>query len=1037
MDAKDIVARIEVELGTDTAVGDVACLGAPPQVADHVLIRRIGAGSYGEVWLARSVTGQMRAVKVVARSRFESERPYEREFRGLIQFEPVSRSHGGLVQVLHVGRDDAVGAFYYVMELADPETPAGTGEVRDSTEPSGKDGPDSGQEGKEAWMGKSYRPRTLRSDLALRGRLPVAEVVALGVQLCGALGHLHRHGLVHRDVKPSNVIFVQGLPKLADLGLVATTREARSFVGTEGFIPPEGPGSVKADLFALGRLLYEAATGKDRCAFPELPADLDTWPDRDGFLELNEVLARLCAPDPGRRCANAAEAAGDLNLILAGRSVRRAYGVERRLRVATRFSVVALGVVLLASAVVGIQEMRQRREAALTAAERSLRERAQAAEKESRQQLYTALFEQARATVRSGELGQRVQALDAIRRAATIRNTPELRREAIAALALPDLRFDRELTFGSRYTARALDPSFERIALCEGRGPVVIRSTVEDRVLATLPAVTNLLCYSLTWTGDGRYLVAKRDYASWSDQEDLEVWDTLGDVGRVWTVRNAHKDAWACHPRLPQLLTYDAERGLVIWDLAQGAEVRRLRFFEGNAEVMGPSLDGGRVAMVRGGEGGWIVSIHRTEDGGLLATHTFRDYISRIAWHPKGDRLAATDHRGGVHLMETATGDVRTLGRHRAEAVVATFSPDGDYLFTGGWERSLLCWDLKTLQRAFVVELDSYHIQFRGKDLQCGLLTPEGVQIHTFERPAQRRFVEDLGSRLRLAALSPDGRWLAASADARLAVWDLEDDGPAAYVEGAAQAHPYWSEDGTDLFACRYGDACFRWKVQPAETPGSAPRIQRMDLTIPEGFVWLSVRSNRVAWTTERGSQIVDLQDVAPRGDRWTPTGTGINAVSPDQRWFAVYKGYSKLLHLYRLPELAPVAIFTNQAAIGGFQFSPTSAEIAVASRGQVEFWSTETLHRVRHLDHFAGIPYVGVLAQPDGRGWWLAEEQRFASLHQADSLEVQLPLPSAMSPIAVSADGRHLVVSADARQLHLWDLERLRQQLRDLGIAP
>lgn len=93
-----------------------------------------------------------------------------------------------------------------------------------------------------------YRPRTLRSELDARGRLPVAEVVALGVQLCGALGHIHRSGLVHRDVKPSNVIFVQGLPKLADLGLVATADEARSFVGTEGFIPPEGPGTIQADL---------------------------------------------------------------------------------------------------------------------------------------------------------------------------------------------------------------------------------------------------------------------------------------------------------------------------------------------------------------------------------------------------------------------------------------------------------------------------------------------------------------------------------------------------------------------------------------------------------------------------------------------------------------------------------------------------------------------------------------------------------------------------------------------------------------------
>src|SRR5688572_7178857 len=65
----------------------------PPEIPDYDLIKRIGQGSYGEVWLARSVMGTFRAVKIVHRSAFESDRPFEREFEGIKRFEPVSQTN--------------------------------------------------------------------------------------------------------------------------------------------------------------------------------------------------------------------------------------------------------------------------------------------------------------------------------------------------------------------------------------------------------------------------------------------------------------------------------------------------------------------------------------------------------------------------------------------------------------------------------------------------------------------------------------------------------------------------------------------------------------------------------------------------------------------------------------------------------------------------------------------------------------------------------------------------------------------------------
>ena len=87
----------------------------PPLRPDHDLLRCIGKGSYGEVWLAKNIVGSFRAVKIIHRARFTEERPFEREFEGMQRFEPVARTHPGLVAVLHLGRDSAGSYFYYIM----------------------------------------------------------------------------------------------------------------------------------------------------------------------------------------------------------------------------------------------------------------------------------------------------------------------------------------------------------------------------------------------------------------------------------------------------------------------------------------------------------------------------------------------------------------------------------------------------------------------------------------------------------------------------------------------------------------------------------------------------------------------------------------------------------------------------------------------------------------------------------------------------------------------------------------------------------
>jgi CHASE2 domain-containing sensor protein len=262
-----------------------------PVIPDHELLRLVGRGAYGEVWLARDVLGTYHAVKLVYRQRFAGQGPYEREFRGVQHYTPISRLHPGWVHILHVGRNDDAGYFFSIMEAGDDETRGQRIE------------PD------------TYVPKTLAGELQRRGRFRLEECVQLGLALTDALEHLHQHRLIHRDIKPSNVIFVRGLPKFTDIGLVtemeSTAREV-SYLGTEGYIAPEGPGSPAADVYSLGKLLYEIAMGRDRREFPEPPSTLADQTDASHWNRFNDILYKACALEVRERYSTAAAFRADL-----------------------------------------------------------------------------------------------------------------------------------------------------------------------------------------------------------------------------------------------------------------------------------------------------------------------------------------------------------------------------------------------------------------------------------------------------------------------------------------------------------------------------------------------------------------------------------------------------------------------------------------------------------------------------------------------------------------------------------------------------
>lgn len=1028
MEADSLADRIRARLEPADPATPSSSPRVPPEVAGLQFERPIAVGAYGEVWLARSVTGQWRAVKIIDRARFSSPRPFEREFRGIVQYEPISRSHAGLIQVLHVGRDDARGSFFYVMELADDASAtvgAGGGaesagaplEVRPLRPP--------------VLDPTSYRPRTLAWVLREQRRLPVNEVAVLGTQLATALGHIHRHGLVHRDVKPSNVIFVHGQPKLADVGLVSATDEARSFVGTEGFIPPEGPGSTKADLFALGRLLYEAATGRDRCDFPALPADLEAWSDRESLLELNEVLARLCAPDPARRYGNAAAVAGDLNQLLAGRSLRRSYGLERRLRALTFLASLAIALVVVGTGA-GWWLRRQSAEAERRARQESLwRQRAETAEQTARIQLYNALLEQARRAVRSGAMGQRLQSLDALRRAAEITNAAELRREAMAALGQVDLRPGRLLGLPRDLTLVALSPDQRRVAIAAGTNAVEIVSADDGSPAQRLPSSSSQPAIEGRWSADGRYLAVRRRRATRDSLSEVELWE-LAESRRQPSLPASVYGAVDFHPVQATLAYHDPLGAIVLRDLVTGQDQARYPI-DGTVHHLHWAPDGTRLLVQHRVEGAWKTTLLEATTGQTQASMP-SGWIDHIAWHPTEPWVALAARSGGVYLHHLATHQTVILGQHQAEVRVVAFTPEGDYLFSVGTDQEVICWDLQRRTREFSAEIPASQVQFAGLGSPLAAVTPEGIRWYDFTRTtALRELAGDLGGQVRLGALAPHGRWVAASGAKRLSIWDPTQPHRPVVVVEAEQVTPAFASSGEELFAF-WNRGKGRWRIEQGTETNASLRVIPRPEVISERVYSATYAGPDLVLGREDGLTVVPgATGEAPGPAQHVVMGTVFAEVSRDGQSVAVSKLSENGVGLYtREPwRMHSFVSFPNEVC--ALAFAP-SGNLVVASGGLLSWLDSPRGTLIRRLP-VETTPRSRLFFDQEGGSVWIVHDPQHAALHRTSDLEVVLPLPKGMLPLALDTENQSLLVAQGGTRVQCWDLQAVRRELRALGL--
>jgi serine/threonine protein kinase/WD40 repeat protein len=999
---------------------------ARPRLGDYELGEELGRGAMGAVYRARHVTlGQTVALKVVLTGEFASEA--ERR-RFLAEAGQAARlDHPNIVRVLNYGEAD--GRQFYAMELVEGPTLAAASQ-------------------RGEWpMNPAESPAAPGSH---------RHFAFLISQVARAVQHAHERGVLHRDLKPGNILLdADGTPHVADFGLATLlggdgesqsdpATMAGSPLGTPAYMAPEQVRgdrtlTTASDLWSLGAILYELLAGRPpftgSSAHDTYRKILEEEPPRLGESRLGtagntpspvrdlEIIARKCLRKaPGERYPSAGALADDLDRWLQGEPIlaRPVTAPEQAWLWARRRPVVAaltaaVTLLLLLVAIGGpVVAFR------LSRAERQER----AANVAAQDQLFESLLAQARASRLTLEPGRREAGLKAVQTAAKIRVTPELRDEAVALLALADQGQPAgvsNLVF--RGDAVALDADFQRL-LQEEAGPSFA-------------------------------LRRRRD-----DQEEFR-WPTPTNSGYL-AQRELSPDGSLL------VLNYNRPR-LVLVQLAS----REVIFDAADTWFGGFSPDGTRFAALRGNH---TLSVHESTNGRPVAEHRF-DQTARasLAFHPggapvlavpvgpdlqlwnwatdqivgtmaegaeircaawHGDLLATSLLGGEIRLLDLRRNRRLRLSGHLDTVEYLRFSPDGAWLASlEGNDGLAHWWDTQTGSPRLRSDRFSFR-QFSRDGSQVLLSTPTTWAVAPVLRPHSYRATRLGGESL--SGYSPDGRWLLGGGADGLEIWDAERRVPLAAQPLPGFVEGFVTDGGRELLACdhrrivrfKLGSEQNRLALAAAETVFTAP-----DWRI-EGF---AVSPDGTQFAVAHDSQLTLVDPRAP--DRFTHlTNASIPrspTFSPDGKWLVAGTFHGRGLQIWELPAGTPGPVLNTGNVFT--RFSPDGTRLLAATSAGLIVFETGTWKVLFKLPSEAASDLPGRAAwSANGRLLAYAHRQKTVLLLDTESWQTRLrlesPDPLPVNRIAFAPDGGQLVVSGAGRA-EWWDLRNLRQELAGLGL--
>ncbi|MCI0589257.1 MAG: protein kinase [Planctomycetes bacterium] len=983
----------------------------PERVAGYRVLSRIGEGGMGVVFLAEQEKPRRRVALKCIRTPFASDeflKRFEREAEILGWL-----NHPGIAQVFEAGtaRENGRPFPFIAMELVDG------------------------------------RPLT---EFAEAAGLGVPARLELLAEVCDAVHHAHEKGVIHRDLKPRNILVTpEGRPKVLDFGVARAVEPEKGegawrtlsgeLIGTLPTMSPEqlsrDPSQVdtRSDVYALGVVAFELLAGRLPHDVTGLPMDevvlaiarepaprlRSIRPDLSGDLET--IVAKALEKERSRRYASADELAKDLRRVLrhepiAARPPTLLYHLGKfARRNKALVAGAALGVAaLLAGAIVSLGQAARAR-----AAERTSEARAALA----RRQGYRASIAAAQGALEAHEPREARRYLE---------EAPEEERrwEWRHLWALLDgglgLVPPEEGTLAAAFAA---DP--EAVLTLSREGELVRRNPGLGEVIERRPLGAGPLLFG-DFSADGRTVAA--------------LFGAGGSRAAAWETRTGERtsseielgpSSWlAVSDDGTRLLVQDSLKPhgtLRVLALPGGEEVASARFVV-HAAHLGP----GRFVFGDSYSNNYV----REESGAriYLPTGIFRQTTSIASFEGNATILLGLSNGNILEMDPLARAPVRVLGGHRAS--VSSIDPGADRLVSASEDGTLRVW------RKGEASPRSTLCGSEGRPLRSAALSPDArralavtddgsVRLWDLEREEGAQRLTLHTSYVYDVEFSPDGARLAScSWDGSLRVWDAEDGEPLAVLEAG---HPLldlaWSPDGATLAAGCKVSGMHRWN---ADTGEALPEV-RIPVEMWVSSVAFSPDGRRLAaglrifsrsyrdglvLDARTGEVLADLEVGPAEFDAdvaFDPDGRLLLSASPALVAFD--------LEWKEARRTSPLPSQPNALAVrrdGGL--------LATGHRdSRIRLWDPRTLECLREIEGHRGNVY-GLAFSPDGTR--LASGADDGTLRLWD-VETGEPLAKFeghgdyVHAVAFSPDGRQVATASGDGTIRIWDTvpERLRRR--------